>query len=507
MFHHCLRLPLICVLLLHLCVQPSTPRSSTDEPLAEAQEVRNWALRFGKDIKDGSSESTCLRKITENYNENIGAKVEWVDATKMLEEMRIDVQNMLNWKKEAVARIALEAEKLASNHTFDKHLKFKYINSKRLFDPRYETPRWNDSTAMEMSTHPNFEQVKVNTYHSAIHVPINVYDGSAPVINDVKWSEGLTQVFRNNLAFDPNLSWQFFGSNNGFVRVWPASKWRVPLFVKRENITVEEQAKDEAEALDLYDARIRSWFIQAAASPKDMIILLDGSGSMTGQRKEIAKNVVLNILDTLTDDDYFTVVRFTDVMEPIVECFGDDLVPANKQNIREFKERLDGLNTSEIANFTQALTAAFETLNRYAREKEGAMCNQAIMLVTDGAPDNFQPIFEKYNWPRIPVRVFTYLVGREVTETREVNWMACHNRGYYTHVANLAEVREQVQLYIPVMSRPLVLAGKRPFSWTPVYADVTVSLSVFLCVCVCMSECFPPTTFSLHIQYCSISKT
>lgn len=48
--------------------------------------------------------------------------------------------------------------------------------------------------------------------------------------------------------------------------------------------------------------------------------------------------------------------------------------------------------------------------------------------------------------------------------------------GYYTHVANLAEVREQVQQYIPVMSRPIVLSGERVFAWTPVYAHVSVSI-------------------------------
>lgn len=51
------------------------------------------------------------------------------------------------------------------------------------------------------------------------------------------------------------------------------------------------------------------------------------------------------------------------------------------------------------------------------------------MLITDGAPSNYQDIFFRYNYPNIPVRVFTYLIGREVTDTREVNWMACSNRG------------------------------------------------------------------------------
>lgn len=64
----------------------------------------------------------------------------------------------------------------------------------------------------------------------------------------------------------------------------------------------------------------------------------------------------------------------------------------------------------------------------------GSQCNQAIMLITDGAPSTYEEIFQQYNWPNINVRVFTYLIGREVTENKEVYWMACENRGFtHTH--------------------------------------------------------------------------
>lgn len=58
------------------------------------------------------------------------------------------------------------------------------------------------------------------------------------------------------------------------------------------------------------------------------------------------------------------------------------------------------------------------------------------MLVTDGVQYNYKEIFEEYNWGNLPfmnVRVFTYLIGREVSDVREVKWMACANQGKIMH--------------------------------------------------------------------------
>lgn len=80
------------------------------------------------------------------------------------------------------------------------------------------------------------------------------------------------------------------------------------------------------EPIDLFDTRTRTWYVEAASSPKDIIILVDRSGSMTGMRREIARHVVHNILDTLSNNDYVNIFTFSNTTDPLVECFDNRLV-------------------------------------------------------------------------------------------------------------------------------------------------------------------------------------
>ncbi len=64
--------------------------------------------------------------------------------------------------------------------------------------------------------------------------------------------------------------------------------------------------------------------------------------------------------------------------------------------------------------------------------------------------------------------------------------------GYFTHVTTLAEVKEQVLKYIPVMARPMVMyRDKHPIQWTGVYADIEVKhfLLVFFFGRVLLVKC------------------
>ncbi|XP_068145665.1 voltage-dependent calcium channel subunit alpha-2/delta-3 isoform X6 [Drosophila tropicalis] len=435
--------------------------------------VHSWADKLGMELFHLGDFITRRKEVQESFKE---AKVVIRNGPSIVDSMAKEIEMMMDLKVSAVRRIMDTAENTALSHQNDMADKmFSYYNAKEMLEPNDPIPPiptpapdmdkdigepliYVQPKVLELTPRPEFHNTAVNFSVSSVHVPVNVFDRASDVIKAIQWSENLDQIFRDNYKNDPTLSWQFFGSSTGFMRQFPASKWKKDVPV------------------DLYDCRLRSWYMEAATSPKDIVILMDGSGSMLGQRLDIAKHVVNTILDTLGTNDFVNIFTFDKDVKPVVECFEDTLIQANLGNIRELKEGIESFKPKCIANYTAALTRAFEILEETKSSSRGAQCNQAIMIIGDGAPENNRAVFELHNWrdpPYKPVRVFTYLIGKEVANWDDIRWMACENQGYYVHLSDTAEVREMVLNYIPVMARPLVLGRHdHPVIWTQVYADI-----------------------------------
>ncbi|KAK7826299.1 hypothetical protein U0070_021313, partial [Myodes glareolus] len=229
--------------------------------------------------------------------------------------------------------------------------------------------------------------------------------------------------------------------------------------------------KPDENGVIAFDCRNRGWYIQAATSPKDIVILVDVSGSMKGLRMAIAKHTITTILDTLGENDFVNIIAYNDYVHYIEPCFKGILVQADRDNREHFKQLVDELMVKGVGVVSQALIEAFQILNQFQESRRGSLCNQAIMLITDGAVEDYEPVFEKYNWPDRKVRVFTYLIGREVTFADRMKWIACNNKGYYTQISTLADAQENVMEYLHVLSRPMVINHDHDIIWTEAYMD------------------------------------
>ena len=99
-----------------------------------------------------------------------------------------------------------------------------------------------------------------------------------------------------------------------------------------------------------------------------------------GFRLDIAKHVVYNVMATLSEDDFITVLTFANDTRPLVDWFVDplgdpELVQGSKENIGEFTETVKLIKTHGIANFSIAFNAAFTLLEKYRANKVNIMCD------------------------------------------------------------------------------------------------------------------------------------
>uniref|UniRef100_A0A8C5I4C3 Calcium channel, voltage dependent, alpha2/delta subunit 3 n=1 Tax=Gouania willdenowi TaxID=441366 RepID=A0A8C5I4C3_GOUWI len=381
-------------------------------------------------------------------------RVEEIDGVKLVKNLAVKMEEMFRRKSEATRRLVEAAEEAHSQHEDNPDLQYEYFNAVLINEVDEEGNNVELGGEFLLEPNDHFNNLSVNLSLSVVQVPTNMYNKDPDILNDVYWSEALNKVFVDNFERDPTLTWQYFGSAKGFFRQYPGVKWH----------------PDEHGVIG-FDSRNRKWYIQAATSPKDVIILVDVSGSMKGLRLTIARQTVASIMDTLGDDDFFNIIAYNQEIHYVEPCLNGTLVRADMTNKEHFREHLDKLFAKGIGLLGEALTEAFKILSDFNQTGRGSVCSQAIMLVTDGATEMYDDVFEKYNWPERKVRIFPYLIGRESAFADNLKWMACANKGYFSQISTLADVQENVMRYLHVMSRPKVIDHEHDTVWTEAYVD------------------------------------
>ncbi|XP_006783236.1 voltage-dependent calcium channel subunit alpha-2/delta-2a isoform X2 [Neolamprologus brichardi] len=451
-----------------ICV--STPTAGT-HLFPQHYTMIHWAGRIEKELEKvlqhvtGAQQMRSVQRegvdIFKIYNEKKSQfEIKRNNPRDLVERVARDISKLLNSKRKALEKLAREAEQLQKEHVWQDGVTenaISYYDSKAdsdyTEDGEEENPlETSSSLELEFVDDPNFKN-KVNYSSSAVQIPTDIYKGSPVILNELNWTQALERVFIENRREDSSLRWQVFGSATGMTRYYPATPWRAP------------------NKIDLYDVRRRPWYIQGASSPKDMVIIVDVSGSVSGLTLKLMKTSVVEMLDTLSDDDYVNVASFNEKAVFVVDCFRT-LVQANVRNKKIFKEAVMRMQAKGTTDYKSGFTFAFEQLLNESNAPR-ANCNKMIMMFTDGGEDRAQDIFEKYNWPNKTVRVFTFSVGQHNYDVTPLQWIACANKGYYFEIPSIGAIRINTQEYLDVLGRPMVLAGTKAKQvlWTNVYQD------------------------------------
>ena len=305
------------------------------------------------------------------------------------------------------------------------------------------------------------------TFQQTLSMPLG--NGQMPGV-DACLGDLVGDVFQRVAASEAStarLGYEYYGSTRGTYMQWPGME----------------------DCGTTYDPRFREWFAGAAAGPKDVVIVIDTSGSMGSfGRMELAKDAAKKVVDTLTDADFATVVRFSGRASAMTST----LQRATRTHRASMRDWISSeMYASGGTNFGDAFRVVFDTLRATssssgacrrrraprarkhtrcttrarrhhslprARAGTCAGCNRVILFLSDGVPSGWSDSDYVYTQQQLAMLGESHLIAYALgsgADTAVLKQLACENRGILYTVgdnANLGDVMaEYYQLLAPMM--------------------------------------------------------
>jgi Ca-activated chloride channel family protein len=177
-------------------------------------------------------------------------------------------------------------------------------------------------------------------------------------------------------------------------------------------------------------------------TPREVIFIIDTSGSMAGESLEQARGALLEALGTLAPTDKFNIIQFNSVHQSLFET----PVTASLIDLRRAREYVLGLLSTGGTEMLPALTAAMNTplAGEYLRQ---------IIFITDGAVGNEDELMQAINTGLGDARLFTVGIG-SAPNGFFMRKAAQMGRGTFTYIGATAEVAARMGELIRKVQQP-----------------------------------------------------
>jgi Ca-activated chloride channel family protein len=198
--------------------------------------------------------------------------------------------------------------------------------------------------------------------------------------------------------------------------------------------------------------------------PREVVLVIDNSGSMGGTSIVQAKASLLYALSRLKPADRFNVIRFSNTYDAL---FGAS-VPATARNVAQAKAFVEALQARGGTEMVAPMQAAL-TDPRAGEAGDAGMVRQ-VVFVTDGAVGNEQQLFDAITALRGRSRLFMVGIGSApnsflMTRAAELG------RGTFTYIGAVDQVEARMRALFGKLESPVVTNLTASFSAAG--ADVT----------------------------------
>ncbi|XP_041636801.1 inter-alpha-trypsin inhibitor heavy chain H2 [Cheilinus undulatus] len=211
--------------------------------------------------------------------------------------------------------------------------------------------------------------------------------------------------------------------------------------------------------LQVSDGHFVQFFAPSNLSPlpKNIVFVIDVSGSMWGVKMKQTVEAMKAILDDLTIDDHFSIIDFNHN----VRCWSEEMVPASTIQIADAKNYIQNIKPNGGTNINEALMRAVQMLVRASNQ--GLIDPRSvsmIILVSDGDPTvgeirlrtiqkNVKRVMrEEYS-------LFSLGIGFDV-DYDFLERIAMENRGMAQRIYANHDAAEQLRMFYSQVSSPLL---------------------------------------------------
>ncbi|MBU1638077.1 VWA domain-containing protein, partial [bacterium] len=209
--------------------------------------------------------------------------------------------------------------------------------------------------------------------------------------------------------------------------------------------------------------------VSTAVSEKDIVIVMDKSGSMSGEKIEQAREAARFVISNLNDKDRFNLIYYDDHVETVFETLRE----VSEQNIEIAMDRIDRMGAGGSTNIHAALETAVgqcADAQKSASKTPTAVRPAIILFLTDGLPTTGNTretdILSNTKLKNAAqARIFSFGVGYDVN-IRLLDNLADENKGRSSYVQPAEDIEAKVSsLYNKIKN--------------PVMTDVAVEIEAF----------------------------
>ena len=181
---------------------------------------------------------------------------------------------------------------------------------------------------------------------------------------------------------------------------------------------------------------------------RELILVVDTSGSMGGVAIEQARDAVARALQQLRPEDRFNIIEFNSNHRALYR----QPVAATHRHLQQAQEFVHRLRADGGTEMLPALRAALET-PRATDGLEEQLPLRQVIFITDGAVGNEQALFAEISARIGNSRLFTVGIG-SAPNSWFMREAARFGRGSHTHIGALEEVAGKMGLLFSQLSQP-----------------------------------------------------